>query len=223
MIGANPGSARSSAVSLEKPVKTTSQAGVIPCLAWDRSVPLPDLSECQRDVPAEIPRIQMAQFQPGITATPVGNQAVSKVAQAAQAFLSQPQNAGRQQGLEYGAARHFIDGIGALRKNDFNTAVDQLTLSTRMHQDPDTGYFLAKAQMGKRDWVAAIESLNSVVGNRARVFTDSVASLIPLAEFDLSTCYRNEGKESEARLHLASAQQMWEKADPELKTQLSAW
>jgi hypothetical protein len=138
----------------------------------------------------------------------------------AQGILARQQNARQQQGLDYGAAKYFIDGIEALRKSDFQKATEQLTLSSRMHQSPETTYFLAKAQMGEHDWVGAIESLNSLVENRARVFTESVASLIPLAEHDLSICYSSEGRGPEARQHLETAQKIWEGADPSLKALL---
>ncbi len=135
----------------------------------------------------------------------------------AQSFLSQQQSAAAGLGLKYGATKPFIDGMESLKSHDFKAATDQLALSFRMDQSPETAYFLAKAEMGKGDWNAAIISLNSILQNKARVFTDSIASLIPLAEYDLSICYQGLGQESEANDHLSSARSMWEHADPELK------
>jgi hypothetical protein len=40
---------------------------------------------------------------------------------------------------------------------------------------------------------------------------------IPLAEYDLSVCYKALGQESETNEHLFSALTMWKNPDPELK------
>jgi DNA-binding winged helix-turn-helix (wHTH) protein/predicted Zn-dependent protease len=119
--------------------------------------------------------------------------------------------------LEYGAAEPFINGLESLRQKDFKMATDQLARSFRMNQSPETAYFLAKAEMGLGEWNAAIDHLNFIITNKTKVFIDSVASLIPLSEYDLSICYRSSGHESEANAHLSSARSMWEHADPELK------
>lgn len=139
---------------------------------------------------------------------------------AARSILARKQDSGRQPGLEYGATEYFINGLEASRKNDLTKAIEQLILSSTMHQSPETTYFLAKAQMDHHDWKEAIDSLNLLIVDRARVFTDSVASLIPLADYDLSVCYENQGNEPEARRHLAAAQTMWKEADPRLKALL---
>jgi DNA-binding winged helix-turn-helix (wHTH) protein/tetratricopeptide (TPR) repeat protein len=135
----------------------------------------------------------------------------------AQRFLGRQQSSSPGLGLKYGATKPFIDGMESLKGHDFNAATEQLALSFRMDQSPETAYFLAKAEMGKGDWDAAIISLNSILRNKARVFTDSIASLIPLAEYDLSLCYQGLGQESEAHDHLSSAFRIWAHADPELK------
>jgi hypothetical protein len=90
-----------------------------------------------------------------------------------------------------------------------------------MNQSPETAYFLAKAEMGLDEWNAAIDHLNFIITNKAKVFIDSVASLIPLSEYDLSICYRSLGQESEANDHLFSARSMWEHADPDLKARFT--
>jgi len=135
----------------------------------------------------------------------------------AQGFLNQQQSAAPGLGLKYGATKPFIDGMESLNRHDFKAGTEQLALSFRMDQSPETAYFLAKAEMGKGDWDAAIISLNSILRNKARVFTDSIASLIPLAEYDLGVCYQGLGQASEAHDHLSSALRIWAHADPELK------
>jgi lipopolysaccharide biosynthesis regulator YciM len=111
----------------------------------------------------------------------------------------------------------------SIERHDFKKAVGQLASSFDKDHNPETAYFLAKAEMNLSDWNAAIDSFNFVTRNKVMVFNDSVASLIPLAEYDLSKCYRSEGKPSEALQHLASAQAMWKDADPELRTQFKGW
>jgi len=135
----------------------------------------------------------------------------------AQSFLSRQQSASPGMGLKYGATKPFIDGMESLKGHDFKAATEQLALSFRMDQSPETAYFLAKAEMGKGDWDAAIISLNSILQNKARVFSESIASLIPLAEYDISVCYKGLGQASAAHDHLSLALRIWAHADPELK------
>jgi hypothetical protein len=66
-----------------------------------------------------------------------------------------------------------------------------------------------------------LRHLNFIIKNKAKVFRDSVASLVPLSEYDLSICYRNSGQESEANNHLSFVRSMWEHADPELKARFT--
>jgi DNA-binding winged helix-turn-helix (wHTH) protein/tetratricopeptide (TPR) repeat protein len=139
----------------------------------------------------------------------------------ARSFLVRAQRIRAGLALEYGAAEPFIDGLESLRRKNFKTASEQLNTSFSMNQSPETAYFLAKAEMRLGDWNAAIDRLNFIVTNKAMVFEDSIASLVPLSEYDLSTCYRSLGQESEAEKHLSSARSMWEHADPELKARLS--
>jgi DNA-binding winged helix-turn-helix (wHTH) protein/tetratricopeptide (TPR) repeat protein len=139
----------------------------------------------------------------------------------AQSFLARAQRVEPGLELEYGAADPFIHGLESLRRKDFEMASEQLNTSFSMNQSPETAYFLAKAEMGLGDWSAAINHLNFIIKNKAKVFIDSVASLIPLSEFDLSVCYRSSGQESEANNHLSTARRMWEHADPDLKARFT--
>jgi hypothetical protein len=66
------------------------------------------------------------------------------------------------------------------------------------------------------NWSAAIDTLNLIVGQKAKVFIDSVASLVPLSEFELAVSYQERAKNSEAHNHLSSALKIWRDADPEL-------
>jgi tetratricopeptide (TPR) repeat protein len=142
---------------------------------------------------------------------------------SARDFLARQTQGAPGLGKEYAAAGPFVDGMESIERHDFKKAVGQLASSFDKDHNPETAYFLAKAEMNLSDWNAAIDSFNFVTRNKVMVFNDSVASLIPLAEYDLSKCYRSEGKPSEALQHLASAQAMWKDADPELRTQFKGW
>ncbi len=125
-----------------------------------------------------------------------------------------------QLGPRYGAAIQFVDGLDSLKANNADTAVEQLDSSFRIDQSPETAYFLARAQMSQRDWKAAMNTLNFVLSHRGRIVIYGIPLLIPLAERDLSTCFRKQGNESEANAHLQIAREIWTSADAELKTQL---
>jgi DNA-binding winged helix-turn-helix (wHTH) protein/tetratricopeptide (TPR) repeat protein len=140
---------------------------------------------------------------------------------SARSFLVRAQKVDARLELEYGAADPFIDGLESLGQKNFKMASERLNTSFSMNQSPETAYFLAKAEMGLGDWNAAINHLDFILTNKAKVFVDSIASLIPLSEYDLSICYRRIGQESEANKHLSSARSMWEHADPDLKARFS--
>jgi DNA-binding winged helix-turn-helix (wHTH) protein/tetratricopeptide (TPR) repeat protein len=132
-------------------------------------------------------------------------------------FLTQIQNTAPQLGKEYDAAIPFIDGLEWTKKNEFNKAVDQLNSSFDKDHNPETAYFLAFAEMNLKEWDPAIVHLNIIMNSKVKVFIDSVASLIPLSEYNLGVCYRAKGQESAAQNHFSAAREMWKNADPELK------
>jgi DNA-binding winged helix-turn-helix (wHTH) protein/thioredoxin-like negative regulator of GroEL len=117
----------------------------------------------------------------------------------------------------YPATEQFIDGLEAFGKHDMVAAVAQLASSNRIDPSPETAYFMARAEMEDGDWQGATDSLDSVLRERGAVIMDGPAALIPLAEYDLSICYRRLGRGADAQSHLTSAMGMWEKADPDVK------
>jgi DNA-binding winged helix-turn-helix (wHTH) protein/Tfp pilus assembly protein PilF len=120
-------------------------------------------------------------------------------------------------GQSYPAAEQFIDGLEALEGHEMGVAIAQLASSNRIDSNPETAYFIAQAEMEQGDWQGAVDSLNDVLGERGAVVIDGPAALIPLAEYDLSICYRKLGKDDDAQSHLASAVSTWEKADSDVK------
>jgi len=145
------------------------------------------------------------------------NYALSGDPANAKALLTRLNKDAPNLGLKYAAAEPFVAGIESLRKNDFEQAKVKLTSSFFIDQSPETAYFLAKAEMGLGNWDAAICNLNFIVSKKVKVIIDSVASLIPLSEYDLGVCYRAKGQESAAQNHFSSARETWKDADPELK------
>ena len=92
-----------------------------------------------------------------------------------------------------------------------------LASSNRIDSSPETAYFVAQAEMEQGDWQGAVDSLNNVLGERGSLIIDGPAALIPLAEYDLSICYRKLGRDADAQSHLASALSMWKEADADIK------
>ena len=79
---------------------------------------------------------------------------------------------------------------------------------------------MAQAEMEQGDWQGASDSLNDLLSDRGAVIIDGPAALIPLAEYDLSICYRRLGRDADAESHLASVLSMWNKADPDIKARV---
>jgi len=71
--------------------------------------------------------------------------------------------------------------------------------------------------MRLKKWDLAIFHLNLIDSSKVKVFIDSVASLVPMSEFQLRVCYKAKGQESTAQNFFSSAREMWKDADPELK------
>jgi DNA-binding winged helix-turn-helix (wHTH) protein/tetratricopeptide (TPR) repeat protein len=124
-------------------------------------------------------------------------------------------------GRRYAAARPFVEGMESFSGRDFKRAEGQLTSSFEKDRNPETAYFLAHAEMSLKEWDSAIDHLSFINNSRVRVFIDSVASLIPLSEYDLGVCYRAKGQESTAQKHFSSAREMWKDADPGLRARFT--
>lgn len=121
----------------------------------------------------------------------------------------------------YGAAEQFVDGMASLEKRDLANAIPKLESSFQIDQNPETAYFLAQAQMQQGDCQSAIQSFNLVLENKGTVVEDSVASLIPLAEYNLSICYGKLGQSTESDKHFLAASTMWANADPDVNAKLT--
>jgi tetratricopeptide (TPR) repeat protein len=141
---------------------------------------------------------------------------------AARAILKGNSEDAATLGQSYPAAEQFIDGLEALEGHETGVAVAQLASSNRIDSSPETAYFLAQAEMEQGDWQGAVASLNDVLDERGAVVIDGPAALIPLAEYELSICYRRLGRDADAQSHLASALSMWEKADADVKAKVGS-
>ncbi len=140
---------------------------------------------------------------------------------AARAILKEHSEDAAGLGQAYPAAEQFIDGLEALEGHDIGVAVAQLASSNRIDSSPETAYFMAKAEMEQGDWRGAVDSLDDVLDERGAVIIDGPAALIPLAEYDLSICYRKLGRDADAEAHLFSASNIWGNADPDIKARLT--
>ena len=99
-------------------------------------------------------------------------------------------------GVQYAAAGPFVDGMESFERRDFTKAESQLASSLEKDGNPETAYFLARSEMSLKEWDLAIGHLNLIGNSKVKVFIDSVASLIPLSEYNLGVCYRAKGRES---------------------------
>lgn len=140
---------------------------------------------------------------------------------AARAVLKEHSGDAAGLGQAYPAAEQFIDGLEALEGHDIGVAVAQLASSNRIDPSPETAYFMAQAEMEQGDWQGAVDSLNDVLDERGAVIIDGPAALIPLAEYDLSICYRKLGRDADAEAHLSLASNIWGNADPDIKARLT--
>jgi len=141
---------------------------------------------------------------------------------SARAVLKEHSEDAAALGQTYPAAEQFIDGLEALKGHDVEVSVAQLASSNRIDSSPETAYFLAQAEMEQGDWKGAVDFLTDVLDERGTVVIDGPAALIPLAEYELSICYRRLGRDAEAQSHLASAISMWEKADTDIKAKVGS-
>jgi DNA-binding winged helix-turn-helix (wHTH) protein/tetratricopeptide (TPR) repeat protein len=141
---------------------------------------------------------------------------------AARAVLREHSQDAAALGQSYPAAEQFIDGLEALKGHETGVSVAQLMNSNRIDSSPETTYFMAQAEMEQGDWQGALDSLNDLLGDRGAVIIDGPAALIPLAEYDLSICYRRLGRDADTKSHLASALSMWEKADADIKARVGS-
>jgi predicted Zn-dependent protease len=141
---------------------------------------------------------------------------------AARAVLKEHSEDAPSLGQTYPAAEQFTDGLEALQRHNVGLAVAQLASSNRIDSSPETTYFLAQAEMEQGDWKGAVNSLTDVLRERGTVVIDGPAALIPLAEYELSICYRRLGRDADAQSHLASAISMWEKADADIKAKVGS-
>jgi DNA-binding winged helix-turn-helix (wHTH) protein/tetratricopeptide (TPR) repeat protein len=134
--------------------------------------------------------------------------------------LSKLQQEGVNYGERYTAANSFVKGMKSLSEHDFVTATSQLATSMRYYENPETAFFQGKAAMAANDWDTATSSFEWITKNKALVFEDSIGSLIPLAEYNLSVCHKQSGNGSESNKLLTRDQAMWSALDAEIWKQL---
>ncbi len=132
-------------------------------------------------------------------------------------ILRQHQDAAASLGKSYAAAEQFISGFEAVSRQDPDSGVADLADAHRLDPDPWIAYFLARAQMQAARWEDATETLDGILKERGRVIMESIASLLPLTEYDLGVCYQRLGNRAGAEEHFGVVQAMWSRADPSVK------
>ncbi len=72
-------------------------------------------------------------------------------------------------GKSYPAAEQFIAGLAALSRGKFEDAITALDNSFRFEPDPETAYYLARAQMSASDWNEAASTLKQLLNSTGLV------------------------------------------------------
>jgi len=139
---------------------------------------------------------------------------------SASALLAKYAGASATLGKQYLAAGRFVAGLKAMSRRKWDKAIEALRSSNRYDFDPETAYYLARAQTSALQWNDAAGTLKELLSMEGKILMDSVASLTPLARRDLATCYERLGNRSEAESLLQAARSQWEHADPELRNAL---
>jgi len=135
--------------------------------------------------------------------------------ESARNILNAHQGAAARLGKSYAAAERLVRAgsvKGAIEEN-----VAALADAYRYDPAPEVAYYLARAQMQAGSWADAVNTLNGIQNARGRVLVDSVASLLPLSEYNLAVCYQRLGNKAEAAKHLSAVEAMWSQADPDTK------
>jgi len=139
---------------------------------------------------------------------------------SATALLSKHVEASAALGKQYPAAKQFVAGLRAMSKRQWDDAIGALKDSYRLEPSPETAYYLAQVQMSASYWNEAASTLDLVLKSKGTILMDSVASLIPLARYNLALCYERAGDYPHAKPLFESARGLWEHADPELRAAL---
>lgn len=158
-------------------------------------------------------------------AADVGISAAQSLAMAgdfnsASALLAKYSGASATLGKQYPAAERFIVGLRAMSRHKWDDAVAALRDSQRLDPNAETTYYLAQVQMSASQWKEAATTLDELLQLKGTILMDGVASLIPLGEFHLGTCYEQLGNHSQAESLQATVKALWEHADPELRNSL---
>jgi DNA-binding winged helix-turn-helix (wHTH) protein/tetratricopeptide (TPR) repeat protein len=138
--------------------------------------------------------------------------------ESARDLLHQHQQAGPTLGKSYAATQQFVSGIEAVAlKHDLGRGITELADAYRFESDPEIAYYLARVQMRAKRLPDAIRIFTEILDDKGSVLVDSIPSLIPLAEYDIAACYRQQGNLAEAAKHFDAAEAAWTQANPKPK------
>ena len=99
-------------------------------------------------------------------------------------------------------------------------SIAALKESYRLEPNPETAYYLGQLQMSESQWGEAAETFDMLLKSKGMILMDGVASLIPLAEYRLATCYQRLGGHSQAGSLSEGVRTLWQHADPEVRNAL---
>jgi tetratricopeptide (TPR) repeat protein len=135
--------------------------------------------------------------------------------ESARRLLEQHKSESATLGRRYAAASEFVKALEALKTNHREIGVDILSNSSA--PDPIALHYLAGAQMEQENWAAASEALRRLLENRGHILQEGVPTLIPLSEYRLGLCERHLGQFEAGNARIKKVEQLWHKADPEIR------
>jgi tetratricopeptide (TPR) repeat protein len=138
----------------------------------------------------------------------------------ASALLAKHEDMSRTVGKEYHAAEHLIAGFRSRSEYQWDAAIAALKESYRLDPRTTTAYYLASLQMSVSRWSDAKMMLDELLASKGQMLMESPASLIPLSQLSLATCYERLGDRAKAVEIRNEVSTLWKDADPELRAPL---
>lgn len=125
-------------------------------------------------------------------------------------------------GKQYPAAERFLAGLRSASVRDWDTATAALENSYDLDSKPITAYQLAIAEIRTLKWNNAAVTLETALRSKGTILLESTASLIPLSELRLASCYEHLGNGTRAKDMRDAVDTLWKDADPELRAFLKS-
>lgn len=113
---------------------------------------------------------------------------------------------------------HFIRGMLAYGRSDFETSLGELRLAQGLNpRDGELTYWIGLAYARKGDYHSALPAFERIRELKGTILLDQVPFLLPLAAFREGECYEKMGDSARAKEFYAEASKAWGGADDYLE------